>query len=32
MVPRTEMDVYDQKLLAGTHKLALIQTGSEDVE
>ena len=32
MVPRTEHDVYDQKLLAGTHKLALIQTGSEDVE
>ena len=32
MLPRTEMDVYDQKLLAGTHKLALIQTGSEDVE
>ena len=24
MVPRTEMDVYDQKLLAGTHKLALV--------
>mmetsp|Transcript_29480 Transcript_29480/g.39208 ORF Transcript_29480/g.39208 Transcript_29480/m.39208 type:complete len:161 (+) Transcript_29480:1696-2178(+) len=32
MLPRTEMDVYDQKLLAGTHKLALVQTGSEDVE
>ena len=32
MVPRTEQDVYDQKLLAGTHKLALVQTGSEDVE
>jgi len=32
MQPRTEMDVYDQKVLAGTHKLALIQTGSEDVE
>jgi len=26
------MDVYDQKLLSGTHKLALVQTGSEDVE
>lgn len=32
MIPRTEQDVYDQKLLAGTHKLALVQTGSEDVE
>ena len=32
MMPRTENDVYDQKLLAGTHKLALVQTGSEDVE
>lgn len=32
MIPRTENDVYDQKLLAGTHKLALIQTGSDNVE
>ena len=32
MIPRTEQDVYDQKLLAGSHKQALVQTGSEDVE
>jgi len=32
MLPRTEMDVYDQKLVAGTHKLALVQTGADDVE
>lgn len=32
MIPRTENDVYDQKLLAGTHKLALVQTGSDAVE
>lgn len=32
MAPRSEHDVYDQKLLAGTHKLALTQTGSENVE
>ena len=32
MIPRTAQDVYDQKLLAGSHRLVLVQTGSEDVE
>jgi hypothetical protein len=32
MVPRTVQDVYSQKLLAGTHKLALVSTRDEEVE
>lgn len=32
MVPRTAQDVYNQKLLAGTHKPALVSTRDEDVE
>ena len=32
MVPRTVQDVYNQKLLAGTHKPALVSTRDDDVE
>ena len=32
MQPRTAQDVYNQKLLAGTHKPALVSTRDEDVE
>lgn len=32
MVPRTVQDVYNQKLLAGTHKPAIVSTRDESVE
>ena len=32
MVPRTVQDVYNQKLLAGTHKPALVSTRDDDVD
>ena len=32
MMPRTAQDVYNQKLLAGTHKPALVSTRDEDVD